>query len=141
MRRHSVHVRRAVWVWGPAVVLMMLIFLVSDISEPPQTSGLSAANAHGIVYAVLGALMLRGVAGGRWDRVTIRSTVGAVALTAAYGITDEWHQSFVPARMAELQDLMADTVGAVIGVMIVWAWSIVVHRGSDAIRTSHRRAE
>ena len=129
------------WVWGPVVVLMILIFLVSDISEPPQTPGLSEANAHGIVYAVLGALILRGVAGGRWGRVTIRRAIGAVALTAAYGITDEWHQSFVPARMAELQDIIADTVGAGIGVMIVWAWSIVVHRGSDDIRTSHRRAE
>ena len=128
-------------VWGPAVALMTLIFLVSATSEPPSTPGLSDANAHGIVYAVLGALMLRGVAGGRWDGVTIGGAVVAVALTAAYGITDEWHQSFVPARTAELRDLLADTIGAGVGVTLVWAWSIVVHRGADDIRTSHRRAD
>ena len=129
------------WVWGPAVALMTLIFLISDTSEPPPTPGLSDTSAHGVVYAVLGALMLRGVAGGRWDGVTISGAVVAVALSFAYGITDEWHQSFVPARTAELRDLVADTIGASVGVVLVWAWSIVVHRGADGIRTSHRRAD
>ena len=29
-----------------------------------------------------------------------------------YGATDEWHQSFVPGRDADVRDLVADAVGA-----------------------------
>ena len=31
----------------------------------------------------------------------------------AYGVSDEWHQSFVPTRHAELRDLRADAMGRV----------------------------
>jgi VanZ family protein len=35
-----------------------------------------------------------------------------------YGITDEFHQSFVPGRSADLQDLMADTLGGAVATII-----------------------
>jgi len=33
-----------------------------------------------------------------------------------YGMSDEWHQSFVPGRDADWLDLAADTMGAVIAM-------------------------
>ncbi len=33
-----------------------------------------------------------------------------------YGMTDEWHQSFVPGRDADWMDLGADTMGAIIAM-------------------------
>ena len=33
-----------------------------------------------------------------------------------YGMTDEWHQSFVPGRDADWMDLVADTMGAIIAM-------------------------
>jgi len=65
--------------------------------------------------------------------VTIALAVWAATLAVAYGVTDEWHQRFVPGRSATLGDLAADAVGAVVAVAIAWAWCA-------AARTS-RRAE
>ena len=126
---------RAVWVWGPAVGLMVAIFLVSHSSSPPEPPGtLSDVGAHGIAYAGLGALMLRGVAGARWSRVTVGTAAVSAVLTILYGMTDEFHQSFVPDRTAEVRDLIADATGAVTAAGSIWAWSIVLairHRRHD----------
>lgn len=35
-----------------------------------------------------------------------------------YGLSDEWHQSFVPGRQVELGDLLADGIGGFLGGMI-----------------------
>jgi VanZ family protein len=36
-----------------------------------------------------------------------------------YGLTDEWHQSFVPERQASARDLAADAVGVAIGSLFM----------------------
>jgi VanZ family protein len=41
-----------------------------------------------------------------------------------YGLTDEWHQSFVPGRSAAVADALADMVGAIVGSaawLMLWA--------------------
>lgn len=116
----------ALWVWGPAVLLMMGIFVVSSLPDiPAPPGGLSDVSAHAIVYAGLGILMVRALAGARRSGVTAWSLVGAIALTTLYGVTDEYHQSFVDGRFSEGRDVMADAVGALSGAAAVWAWSIV----------------
>ncbi|MBF0270944.1 MAG: VanZ family protein [Magnetococcales bacterium] len=37
----------------------------------------------------------------------------------AYGMTDEWHQLFVPGRYADFWDLVADAVGAALAIAIL----------------------
>ena len=116
---------RALWVWGPAVLLMAVIFGFSAQPAPYLPSGLSDVSAHAIAYAALGILMLRALSSARWSGVTPRSVVVAVALTVLYGISDEYHQSFVTGRFADVRDVIADAIGACGGVGIIWAWSIV----------------
>jgi VanZ family protein len=36
-----------------------------------------------------------------------------------YGATDEFHQYFVPNRSAEVQDWLADVLGAVIAAIVI----------------------
>ena len=123
------------WVWGPAAALMAVIFALSSLSEiPAPPGGLSDVSVHGIVYAALGILMVRALAGARWRGVTTRTVVGAVVLTILYGTTDEYHQSFVEGRFSEVRDVVADAVGACSGAGAVWAWSIVF-----SVRHSRRR--
>lgn len=62
---------------------------------------------HAALYAVLGALL----------RVALGRTGPAIALAAAYGVTDEVHQAFVPGRDADVFDWIADVVGAVVGAL------------------------
>jgi VanZ family protein len=40
----------------------------------------------------------------------------SVVFCSVYGGLDEWHQSFVPGRMADVGDWIADTIGAAIGI-------------------------
>ncbi len=41
-----------------------------------------------------------------------------ISLCFFYGISDEYHQSFVVGRVAEWGDVVADTIGGSIGVLI-----------------------
>jgi VanZ family protein len=45
--------------------------------------------------------------------------VQAMITASFYGITDEFHQSFIPGRCMSITDWAADTVGAVIGSSIM----------------------
>jgi hypothetical protein len=70
-------------------------------------------------------VIVRALSGGLPARVGMRAAVTCVLLAVAYGITDEFHQSFVPGRSAELYDLYADAVGAIVGTAVCWAWGII----------------
>jgi len=41
-------------------------------------------------------------------------------LTIAYAMTDEFHQSNVPGRTATLRDILYDTYGAVLAMLVVF---------------------
>ena len=124
---------RRVRVWGPAWATMALIFVLSSISGlGPIPGGVDDGVAHALQYAVLAALLLRGLAGARWRGVGVRAAALAVLLATLYGVTDEAHQRFVPGRTAEIADLIADAVGAAAAAGLVWAWHCVrkVPRGT-----------
>lgn len=113
------------WAWGPAWACMTLIFAASSVSQPPpEVERLDDGVWHGLVYALLAALMLRGLAAGRWRQVSGRTALLAVALATLYGLTDEWHQSFVPGRTPEVADLIANFTGAAVACGVAWAWRI-----------------
>lgn len=111
--------------WGPAAFVMAVIFFVSGLSSPPTPSAVPDVGLHAGAYAVLGASFLRGLAGARWNKVTFRNVFWAIVLAVGYGLTDEWHQSFVPGRTPEFRDLLADAVGSAFGASVGWLWSIV----------------
>ena len=118
---------RLLWAWAPAAGLMAAIWFVSGTPSPPRLPGsVSDVTAHFLAYGSLGAAMLRGVAGAQWARVSAGGALLAAALGAAYGVTDEFHQSFVPGRTPELRDVAADALGSAAGAGLVWAWSIVL---------------
>ena len=65
--------------------------------------------AHVTVYGILTALLFGAL------RIHIRNK-GYVLLAAAlvailYGISDEWHQTFVPGREGTLRDVAIDALG------------------------------
>ena len=89
-------------------------------------AGFGCQRARPRVCRVGCARLLRGLANARWQDVTFGLAVAAVGLTVLYGLSDEIHQRFVPGRVADVRDLMADTIGALVGVVLVWAWSMVL---------------
>ena len=80
---------------------------------------------HPIEYTVLGILIVRALAGGLPARITLSTALLGIALTVAYGLTDEIHQMFVPGRVADWRDLVADAIGGAIAAAVCWLWGII----------------
>jgi VanZ family protein len=101
------------------------IFVASSISDPPMPSKVPDVSLHEAAYFGLTLLLIRAFAGGRWRGVTAAALAAAWIVAVAYGVTDEWHQSFVPHRHADIRDLVADGVGALAATIVVGAWVII----------------
>jgi len=68
---------------------------------------------HYVAYFIL-ALTFEFAIGARSRRPLVKLAV--VIACAVYGVTDEFHQSFVPGRMPDWLDLRNDAIGAAAGV-------------------------
>lgn len=115
-----------------AVAWAALIFWASSQPHPFPfvPAGLFSHDKllHAAAYALLGGLV-RGALGSTRLDPSLASAL-AIAVAAAYGASDEWHQRFVPNRMADGADLLADAIGAVLGVAT--AALILRRRGARA---------
>ncbi|MGE0461149.1 MAG: VanZ family protein [Vicinamibacterales bacterium] len=111
--------------WGPVAAYMAALFALSSQATLPGVSLTPDWTQHGMAYAGLAIVTLRATAGGRWSGVGARAVSLAWVIAALYGVTDEWHQAFVPGRMADVRDVAADAVGAALGLAAAWAWSII----------------
>jgi VanZ family protein len=112
---------------------MAAIFFASSVPGDDLPSRFWDKGAHFIVYAGLGVLFLLPLAVARLSNVTSRTALKAVALSAAYGVFDEVHQAFTPNRSPDIRDLLADVLGATLGVICVLVLRSVVNalRGNE----------
>ena len=106
---------------------MAAIFYASSLSVVPGPVGdyFSDTLLHMACYGGLALVVLRALAGGRWTRVTMGVAAAAWLITTLYGVTDEWHQRYVPGRSSELRDLVNDAAGALAAVLVAGAWGIM----------------
>jgi len=103
--------------WLPVLAYMGLIWFLSSrpISVPLVWIPHRDKLVHLLEYGTLGVLAARAIHGSM--RITLRAVLGwAFVLTVGWGALDEVHQAFVPERSADLLDLAADAVGALLGV-------------------------
>lgn len=117
---------RHLWSWGPAVAWMAATFVVSHQSRMEIPFGAPDYIGHGVSYAVLGGLLMRALAGGTLRSMRAAIILPAVLIATAYGLTDEFHQSFIPGRMASWSDIAADGVGALVGACAAAALSALL---------------
>jgi len=121
---------RWLFVWGPAVALMVAIFSVSSVPHLDTSgSGVSDKTLHFWTYGVLGVLLVRALAGAAWAGVTTRVAVVAWCVAIGWGALDEVHQGLVPGREPSMFDWLADGGGAALGAAAVWLVAIVRQRG------------
>lgn len=106
--------RRVAW----PVAIAALVFAASSRSmvASPGLTKVDDKFAHFAVYGLLGTLVCR-VRGGA------RAAVISLVIVSAYGASDEWHQSFVPGRMSDIADLVADTLGAALAIALYTGWN------------------
>lgn len=98
-----------------SVVWAAGIFTMSSIpaSGLPANLGLWSNAAHFFEYAVLAALISFTI--GKPDDPPWKTALIAVAIAAAYGATDEFHQWFVEGRATDIRDWLTDIAGAAVG--------------------------
>lgn len=117
----------------PVVAYMAMLFALSSRSTlPTPPEGISYYHVHVAAYAGLAALAARAAAGGL-HKVSGRSVTIAILIASLYGVSDEYHQMFVPGRTFDLFDMLADVIGSIAGAGAVRAWSIIRRRS----RTRH----
>lgn len=100
---------------------MAAIFVGSSSSDPAYVPRvISDKLLHLCAYALLGATLLHAFSDARPERVTLGRALGAVLVSLLYGISDEFHQTFVPRRTPDVMDLLMDLVGGAFGAGVVW---------------------
>jgi VanZ family protein len=99
---------------------MLLIWGLSSIPKtaPVVIVPMQDKVVHLVEYAVLAILYCYSIARTlpRWEKPAV--LLLSALLAALWGAVDEWHQSFVPNRSAEVLDAVADALGALIGCAI-----------------------
>jgi VanZ family protein len=107
--------------WIPAVFWMGLIYYFSDQTGSELSSWfpfLDSLNwGHLVAYFVLALLVYFAL-----PRRSTGMKILAVLLCILYGITDEWHQSYVPLRQPDIYDLINDGIGAAVAMLGINVW-------------------
>jgi len=81
--------------------------------------------AHVTEYAVLSVLLWRAVWRPRRPELRPwqwRPAVLTLLVVFLYAIADEYHQTFVPDRQGSAWDVLLDTTGGILGVVLCWVW-------------------
>ncbi len=95
----------------------IIIFILSSIPQPPsyvEETGFDKIQ-HIIEYSILGFFVLGSFA----NRNNVKIILLVIIICSIYGITDEIHQFFVPGRYFSILDMVANSVGVFIGILIL----------------------
>lgn len=102
----------------PAVIYCIFIFFLSSQQEllwvsraEEQTIGFKTSSffKHIVEYAILGGLL----------RIASNDLPSIFMFSVFYGVTDEIHQWFVPLRVLSPYDMLANSIGGLLGLSIV----------------------
>jgi VanZ family protein len=107
--------------WAPVALWAGLQFAASAQSDVGVAGLVPDWLTHGASYLVLAVLLAHGVSGGLFRPLSGRAALAIVCAATAYGMNDEWHQSFVPGRDPSAADVAKDAGGATAGVLLVRA--------------------
>jgi hypothetical protein len=111
--------------WGYGLALGAYCGLIFYLSSQPVTLPGPSFPAkdkllHFCGYALMALLAFKTLAPSlRSPRV---AAIYAFLFTSLYGLSDEWHQSFVAGRHASIGDWLADSAGAAFTLIFLAGW-------------------
>lgn len=109
----------------PVTLVMGVIFFLSQQSGDkislPDIVNIDKL-LHALVYAALGFAFLFALPPDWRRKHPLAASCATVCFCLAYGVSDEFHQSFVPGRSVSGADVAADTVGGVLALVADWGW-------------------
>ncbi|HYK71918.1 MAG TPA: VanZ family protein [Pseudoneobacillus sp.] len=110
--------------WALPLIYMGMIWTMSSLPDDTfvelpnsSTDAFIKESLHLIEFAILYLLFV--LAAYFNGKLTAASNVLFAVLACLYGITDELHQSFVPARSATLIDAVKDITGVAVSYYII----------------------
>ena len=110
----------------PMLIVMGTIFFLSHkTGDEIQLPAFAYSDlvAHMLIYAALGCAIIYAWSTKFKAYQPINVVCYTVVFCLLYGVSDEFHQSFVPGRYVSAMDVVADTVGAVIICTGWWVYS------------------
>lgn len=135
---------RTKWRYVPALVCMLTIFFTSSRSGDQLDTVLPWVQKwfpaltdfnpmHYVAYFALGLTVAYAM--GRRAATWLGCLLN-VLLCVLYGLTDEWHQSYVPMRSPDPLDLLHDGIGAAAAGLLVLLIFSLNRRGGSRYYTS-----
>ena len=119
---------RRLALWGPVALWAGLLFFLSSRSDLGPGGRIPDWVTHGTAYCALAMLLARALAGGFGRPLAGRCALAVVLAATFYGVSDEWHQSFVPGRDSSAADVAKDAGGALLGV---WCFDRLLSRSES----------
>ncbi|HZX48301.1 MAG TPA: VanZ family protein, partial [Nitrospirota bacterium] len=114
--------KRFLLFWGPVFLFAIFIFIMSSISSHEGNDPFPHFDkfAHFLVYGAFALLIFRGFTRTIGSNNFLLIAILTVVVTVAYGVSDEFHQSFVPARDSDVNDIAADGIGAIAAMSVIY---------------------
>ena len=114
--------RKVLLVYSPLIVYWLILFTATSLPvEKLPSIGLSDKVNHLLAYFVLSVFVYLTLLFQRKSKFLFKYAPAATLIISTfYGITDELHQLLIPGRSAEVLDWMADAIGAILGILLVY---------------------
>ncbi|MDP3143714.1 MAG: VanZ family protein [Candidatus Omnitrophota bacterium] len=110
-----------VGLWLPVILYALVIFTASSFPQPemPVSFWNFDKILHLAEYGLFGILLARAIKGTSPEIKMKRLYFLALLVAFAYGISDEFHQSFVPGRTVSIWDALIDGAGGFLGALFL----------------------
>ena len=118
----------------PVIAYAGLIFMLSSFphfpEELPPFIGYDKL-AHCIEYYFFGILICRWLLNESNSLVKRHALFMTMLIGICYAVSDEWHQSFIPGRIASIWDGLFDAAGI---ALAAFTYHVTMKRGSSLIK-------
>jgi len=101
----------------PSIIFAILIFVLSHIPSdfiPPSIFNLQDKFFHALVYFLFGISLLIAFSN---VKSKTKVVIYVFLIGSFYGVVDELHQLFVPGRVCDITDWIADSLGIAISLL------------------------
>ncbi len=88
--------------------------------------------AHFSIYTVVGILVMAFISTYQIkekNRIIISTIIGII-----YACSDEIHQSFVPGRSPMITDVMIDTMGVILGILLITTIKLIIQKYQEKLK-------
>ena len=110
--------------WSSATICWMcLIFYLSSLSghEVSQPFPLKPIPliGHIVLFSGLATLLLLAIRGWKFE-INLRWVIMVAVFSSLFGVSDEYHQSFVTGRHASIADVLIDSICSIVTATSMW---------------------